>query len=667
MAVEKLTSSTAATVQVYAAFFEITLAEHDRFLQSLRSLTEAGFDLPSLRRIMMTEIQMHPELMDLLLLDAQGRVVLWTQDGPAPDVSGRLYYQAHLTDGSDRLHISPPLASMVHADEYFFSLSRPILDREGNFDGVVVSILSVDRLAALSETIDLAPGTSLSVSTAEGEILFRLPRVAGDTGMRRAEMERVGRQEEHLATQKLICPFDDCERMVSFFRLGDYPIVIAASEGTELAMAAVSARARMALGAFVAVAFALAAVTLLLCRQLHRHDAIRQAMRAEIDERLKAEAALKEREEVFAAIVESSVDLIFQIRPDGFMSYCSPAAREIMGAAPEEMVGTHFKCYVHPDDHPRAVEAFQTVLGGGTVRSLELKLLRGAANSFHSEVNVTPVHSERGVVGVQGIVRDVSERQRAAEALRLTSDELARSNADLEQFAYAVSHDMRQPLRMVTSYLQLIERELEGKLDAETREFMRFATDGARRMDAMIRGLLEYSRVGRRYEPKKPLDSREALDEALSFLAPAIQDSAAQLVIEGEWPTIFASRDEMVRLFQNLIANALTYRSQEANPRLEVRAARAEGEYLFTVRDNGIGIAPKNICRLFTVFTRLQSRAHYDGNGLGLALCRKIVEHHGGRIWAESAGEGKGSLFGVALPVTDIAAAPPPQSAAEAS
>jgi PAS domain S-box-containing protein len=240
-----------------------------------------------------------------------------------------------------------------------------------------------------------------------------------------------------------------------------------------------------------------------------------------------------------------------------------------------------------------------------------------------------------------------------AEGMRADA-ELARSNTELEQFSYAVSHDMRQPLRMISSYLQLLDKDLGATLDTEKREYLNFAVDGAKRLDQMLVGLLEYSRVGRQGEPPEWLDSRTLLDEAMLFLEPSVEEAHAEVRIEGDWPKILASPNEILRLLQNLIGNALKFRVAERSPVIVARSEKSNKEWCVSIFDNGVGIIPDQIGRLFQVFQRLQSRSAYEGNGIGLALCRKIVEHHGGRIWAESAGEGQGSRFCFSLPQQDF-------------
>ncbi len=257
----------------------------------------------------------------------------------------------------------------------------------------------------------------------------------------------------------------------------------------------------------------------------------------------------------------------------------------------------------------------------------------------------TPVINENGnMLGTTGFSRDITER-------REFEDELKRSNVELEQFSYAISHDMRQPLRMISSYLQLLEMSLAGQLDSDKRSYFDFAIDGAKRIDQMLVALLEYSRIGRKGSPAVWVESRAALDEALLFLKPTLTEAKAKLTITGVWPRILISHDEILRLLQNLIGNAAKYRVAGRTPEITLCSELVDNEWRFSIADNGVGIIPDQIRRLFQVFQRLQSRDDYEGTGIGLALCRKIAEYHKGRIWAESAGVGKGSKFCVVIPL----------------
>lgn len=247
----------------------------------------------------------------------------------------------------------------------------------------------------------------------------------------------------------------------------------------------------------------------------------------------------------------------------------------------------------------------------------------------------------------QQLQQEIAERQKAEEAVEQRSQELARSNAELEQMAYVASHDLQEPLRMVASYLQLLQQRYGGKLDADAHEFIGFAIDGAKRMQALIDDLLTYSRVGSRAKPLEPTNCMAVMDAVLHSLRMAITESGTQIQCEA-LPVVMGDAGQLMQLFQNLIGNALKFRGNQT-PCIQVRAEREDGFWRFEVQDNGIGIAPEYFDRIFVMFQRLHSRSKYPGTGIGLAICKKIVERHGGRIWVESE-PGKGTIFKFTLP-----------------
>jgi signal transduction histidine kinase len=234
-------------------------------------------------------------------------------------------------------------------------------------------------------------------------------------------------------------------------------------------------------------------------------------------------------------------------------------------------------------------------------------------------------------------------------SLNKQADELKRSNADLEQFAYIASHDLQEPLRMVSGFTGLLKRRYGGKLDADADEYIEFAVSGANRMQSLINDLLSYSRVGREEVAAKTVDTQAALDQALANLQTAIEDRSA-MVSCGHLPTVWANHGMLVRLFQNLIANALKFCKAE-RPIVRVQAEPRGGDWVFSVADNGIGIDPQYKDRIFLIFQRLHKQTEYPGTGIGLAVCKRIVERHGGRIWLESE-PGKGTTFFFTLPAT---------------
>ncbi len=365
-----------------------------------------------------------------------------------------------------------------------------------------------------------------------------------------------------------------------------------------------------------------------------------QSVGRDITERRLAEQALVEKTEELERYFTSSLDLLCIANVRGEFIRLNPEWERVLGYTVSELEGRRFMDFVHPDDVEVTLEALGRLRNQEQVHMFENRYLDRQGGYRWIEWRSFPQDEL-----IYAAARDVTQRHAMEQALRQRGEDLTRSNADLEQFAYAVSHDMRQPLRMVSSYLQILEKELADLLTEETREYMGFAVDGARRMDAMILGLLAYSRVGRKTDPKAWMDSRDSLDEALSFLQPAIQESGAEIRVSGDWPRVFASRDELTRLFQNLVGNAVKYSVPERPPVVEVQVREHDQDWLFSVRDNGVGVDPGQTDRLFKVFSRLHARGRYEGTGIGLALCRKIIEHHQGRIWVESQGEGQGSTF----------------------
>jgi len=259
---------------------------------------------------------------------------------------------------------------------------------------------------------------------------------------------------------------------------------------------------------------------------------------------------------------------------------------------------------------------------------------------------LSPLESAEGVL-VTAAIRDISRRRAADADLRHKVEELNRSNDELGHFAYVASHDLQEPLRMVASYLQLISRRYKGKLDSDADEFIDFAVDGATRMQRLIQDLLTYSRVGTTGQELVETSSETALQQALTNLRGAIEESRA-LVTHGPLPMVMADDTQLIQLFQNLVGNAIKYQGPGV-PRIHVSATRGpEKTWLFAVRDNGLGIAPEYFERIFGMFQRLHKREEFTGTGIGLAICKRIVERHGGTILVESE-PGQGSTFQFSL------------------
>ncbi len=366
----------------------------------------------------------------------------------------------------------------------------------------------------------------------------------------------------------------------------------------------------------------------------------------DISVRKAAEHAQQERQELFEHVFNSNTAVKLLIQPgSGLILDANPAAAAFYGHALEALRGkplADLTC-LPPDEVVAELESARLQ----RKRSALLRQRTAEGDFRDVEVYWGPV-TVTGQVLVLAIVHDVTDRLSAQREVARQAEELARSNAELEQFAYVASHDLRQPLRMVSSYLSLLERRLAERLAPEEHEFLGYARDGAKRMDQLILDLLEYSRIGRD-RPREPIPMTEVVAEALLNLEVAVAEAGAELSLPASLPRVSANRTEMVRLLQNLMGNALKYRHAVRPPRIRLTCARADNHWMFCLADNGIGIDPMAADRIFGIFQRLHGSGEYEGTGIGLAVCRKILAQHGGAIWAEPAEEG--TRFHFTLPV----------------
>lgn len=367
----------------------------------------------------------------------------------------------------------------------------------------------------------------------------------------------------------------------------------------------------------------------------------------DITERKRMEEGLRASEERYRTLVETVPDAIFSLSPDGRLTSLNPAFEKITGWSRAEWIGKSFHAILHPDDLARATDHLFNALSGKMSPIFEARVLCKSGRYITGEFIGAPHIKDGKVIEVIGFAREITDRKKAEEALKEKTEELARSNRELEAFAYVASHDLQEPLRMVTNFVQLLAKRYKGKLDSNADDFINFAVDGAMRMWNLINDLLAYSRVGTRGHPFEPINCETILQEALDNLKVTMEESGA-VVTRRSLPTVTADSSQLGQLFQNLIGNAIKFRGNE-RPRIHVSANRNGNGWTFSVRDNGIGIAPEYTERIFIIFQRLHGRQQYPGTGIGLAICKKIVEAHGGRIWVESAPE-KGATFYFTLP-----------------
>jgi PAS domain S-box-containing protein len=367
----------------------------------------------------------------------------------------------------------------------------------------------------------------------------------------------------------------------------------------------------------------------------------------------------------YQTLIEQIPAVVFMAFLDKGMgeAYVSPQIEAILGFSQEEWLNDPVRWYrqVHPDDRGRwNIEAAEMFLSGKPLRSVYRVIARdGKVVSFHCEAKMVR-HDDGQPWFIHGVAFDITELKTAEAQLKKAHDELevrvqertaelatankelASSNAELEQFAYVASHDLQEPLRMITSFTQLLVSRYRGNLDTDADEFIHFIADGAKRMSSLINDLLEYSRVGTRGRPLSPTDCSTVFELACNNLRVAIEEAGATITSDP-LPKVMGDEIQLLQLFQNLIGNAVKFRGEQP-VKVHVGVEPHKGNWLFRISDNGIGIEPQHAERIFIIFQRLHNRLQYPGTGIGLAICKKIVERHGGRIWVESE-PGAGATF----------------------
>ncbi|GGK35194.1 hypothetical protein GCM10008955_31380 [Deinococcus malanensis] len=383
----------------------------------------------------------------------------------------------------------------------------------------------------------------------------------------------------------------------------------------------------------------------------------------DITERREAEQQLRDREARYQALVEYAVVGVSRLTPSGVCIDINPAGAAFLGHPREALIGGHIEGFAHPDDQQATELALQNLLeGSANAVTLEKRYLRPDGSIVWSNSSVSAVRQDDGTVAyLVATLSDITARKEAeADLLRLNADlerrveqrtaELQRSNAELEHFAAVASHDLKAPLRTITSFLQLLKRRYGGQLDEKADRYIALTVDAARGMDALIDDLLTYSRVGRQ-RTITTVDPEHVMARVADNLSASVEEKGARLRV-GRLPQVQADATQVQQVLQNLVANALKFQPPGRTPEVEVSACSQDEWVQFEVEDNGIGIAPEHLETVFGVFQRVHGQSEYAGSGLGLAIVRKIVEEHGGRIWVTSV-EGEGTSFHFTLPGGD--------------
>ncbi len=590
---------------------------------------------PDMHRILRARITGTPQITGVAVIDADGRVVNGARMyPPAPDNrSNREYFRWHRDNPQPGIHISPAEPSAVDG-AMMIPVSRRLSAPDGSFQGVIIA--SVDPGYFQQSTRRLLPpeGGASALFRDDGYLLTRTPQV---------DNMRPGQSYGHLPVFRPDAPrhglgwgpspLDNSIRILAYHRLDMYPLLVNMSVRRDVLLAEWQGSAvRLALAAGMA-ALLLTLAVVVLVRQSRREEDVHAALR-DSESRLRfAQYAL-----------DHAADMVFWVDDEARILYANEAAALSLGYQREALSGMligridpHFSAELWP-------RLLRRLKQRGHVR-FETRILTANGGAYPAEVAGTCV-SFAGADYVCAFVRDISQRKLAEAALEEKTAKLEASNAELEQFAYVASHDLREPLRMVSSFVTLLARRYGEQLNDEAREFIALAQDGAVRMDRLILDLLEYSRVGRMERPLAPVELGRVVEQALRGLGLAAEEAGAEIEIAADLPTVIGNEEEMLRLWLNLVGNAIKYRAPDRPPRIRIGWRRDGGDVVCWVADNGIGIAPQDFDRVFRIFQRLHGRDRYEGTGIGLAICKKIVERAGGRIWIESIpGEGSTFLF----------------------
>jgi len=380
----------------------------------------------------------------------------------------------------------------------------------------------------------------------------------------------------------------------------------------------------------------------------------------EITERQRIEEELRESEEKLRLMFEAAGEGIVVIDMDNNILDVNQTLVRMHGFdSKEELIGRNALELSSEEDRVRARNNTRRRLGRGLRGAIEYNLLKKDGNTFPALVNMAAIRDANGdPIGYIGVFSDITERKRAEEErealledLQKVNLKLEESNSDLQDFVYVASHDLREPMRKIASFGTLLQISLDGKLDEDQEENFQFMIDGSNRMQTMVDDLLTYSRVSTKTRPFEQVDLRSVIEDLKNVeLATLLEETEGTIYILETLPTLYGDSPQIHQLLQNIIGNGLKFRREDVTPEITIRAQRIKGNMVHVeVQDNGIGIDEKYYEQIFIMFKRLHSRTHYEGTGIGLAVCKKIVRRHGGQIGVKST-PGKGSTFWFTLP-----------------
>jgi len=567
-----------------------------------------------------------PTPVTLFMLDAEGQPTAWSGTRPLPAVTfaDRAYFRRHRAEPPGGVLVGGLIPPRL-VGETTFTLTRRLSLGDGGFAGVAGAAISPRVFDGLFADLDLGAGTTLRVLRGDGTALLSYPEEAPPD----ADPAPLADLRDHVLRD------DATGTVVAVRALPAYGLaVVARAPVTEGLAAWRSSVIWVLAGAFAAYALLTGALLKVVRLMAETAEATAAVQRSETRLRLFFDAA-------FEGII---------IAENGVITDINDAIEAMGGYRAADLVGKPLLVHVHPDDHPRVLEALREERSA----PYRVRIRHADGHWFVAEVRGRDHPGQPGVRLTT--VRDLTHLLEQEDRLRGLVQDLRRSNEDLEQFAYIASHDLQDPLRTVAGYVGLISHRFGDQLGDEGKEFVGYAVDGVRRMQALIHDLLDYSRVGTREAAPEPCEATELAEAARDALSAAVEASGGQVDI-APLPRVLADRAQMTRVFQNLLSNALKYRHPETPPRVSVTAAPPPGApedaplWRFTVRDNGLGIPRDYAEQVFQIFQRLHGAGEYEGTGIGLAITRRIVERHGGAIWVDTTpAEGDGAVIHFTVP-----------------
>ncbi len=579
-----------------------------------------------------------PEIRSLAIINAEGRVEFTGNPNlKSFDSSKRDYFIAHIIEPLEpNFYASKPFVTSFKDHSIAFSVA--VRDKDKRLKGVVVS--GVDPRffnEVIKQIVPDGGGGTATLLNQQGDIINRQPdleqyfgkSIAGGAPYR----EHIS-ANTHVTRHIGVSAVDGTKRMLVFSKVQGTNLIVSAGQPLNDVLSEWRKDVLLRFSIFFVAAFIVIALT---------HRAIINNKK-----RMEAEAAQRLSEQRFTAAFNASPlagsiarasDGRFVEANDKYEKYFGWSRAALIGKTSIEL-----GLWKSPETRRAWVNNITTAR---TVIGYETDWLR--SNGEPCQVSIsTELLDLSGEPHILAFVQDITERKKAEAEAKKQADELQRSNADLEQFAYVASHDLREPLRTVSNYVSLLERRYADKLDDDAREFIAYARDGAKRMNNLILGLLDYSRIGRSGQPSAKLQLNEVVEQACASLQKSIDETGAIIEVL-ELPQVTGSPEELQRMFENLIGNAVKYRKPNSPPNIKISAEKDGGYWIVRVADNGIGIDPEYFKRIFDIFKRLHRETEYEGTGIGLASCKKIVEQHGGKIWVESQPD-NGAVFIFTLP-----------------